>query len=182
MARLALQVLYKLLGSYEFVESDFVDQFYEVSKDQQLPMAKSPGYTLLEHLMNNSQLLRKVNMCSLLQTTNHNSLPEECKSNFPKNFRALCYLSLHIFSSQVLYVLDEARRRLSTPGQPYPDSLPHAALLCLKLVEAALAREERFFELLRTYNRRVLVSPLHELLLEINPRTGKPDYMVTVAE
>ena len=79
-------------------------------------------------------------------------------------------------------MLDEACRRLSVPGQSYPDSLAHAALLCLKLLEVALAREEQFFDLLRSYNRRVLVNPLHELLLEINPRTGKPDHMVTIAQ
>ena len=80
-------------------------------------------------------------------------------------------------------LLDEACQRLSDPSQRPSDSVALSALLSLKLLENALSREQEFLDLLRRYNTKsVLASPLHQLLLGINPRTGRADHMVTIAK
>ena len=60
VATLALDVLYKLLSSHEFTEDDFQDSTYQLPNREVAIVPKSPGYSLLVHLMNNSQVLRKV--------------------------------------------------------------------------------------------------------------------------
>lgn len=90
---------------------------------------------------------------------------------------------LSVFFSQLLSLLDEACRCLSDASLQSSDSLARGALLSLKLLENALAREQEFLDLLRRYStKNVIVSPLHQLLLGINPRTRKADYMVTIAK
>ena len=62
VATLALDVLYKLLSSHEFTEDDFQDSTYQLPNREVATVPKSPGHSLLVHLMNNSQVLRKVKL------------------------------------------------------------------------------------------------------------------------
>ena len=89
---------------------------------------------------------------------------------------------MHTYT-QLLSLLDEACRTLSDASQSFSDPVARAALLSLKILESTLEREQEFFELLRRYNtKNVIINPLHQLLLGINPRTGKADHMVTIAK
>ena len=98
------------------------------------------------------------------------------------------YAYIHIIlnlctHTQLLSLLDEACRTLSDASQSFSDPVARAALLSLKILESTLEREQEFFELLRRYNtKNVIINPLHQLLLGINPRTGKADHMVTIAK
>ena len=89
---------------------------------------------------------------------------------------------MHTYT-QLLSLLDEACRTLSDASQSFSDPVARAALLSLKILESTLEREQEFFELLRRYNtKNIIINPLHQLLLGINPRTGKADHMVTIAK
>ena len=67
VATLALDVLYKLLSSHEFTEEDFTDITYQIpNRDSEVAiLPKSPGHSLLIHLMNASHFLKKVSTPSL---------------------------------------------------------------------------------------------------------------------
>ena len=85
--------------------------------------------------------------------------------------------------TQLLSLLDEACRSLSDASQLFSDPVARAALLSLKILESTLEREQEFLELLRRYNtKNIIINPLHQLLLGINPRTGKADHMVTISK
>lgn len=60
VAGLSLAILHKLLTSHEISPDDFTDQSYELSGGGVVTVPKPPGHTLLIHMMNDSQLLRKV--------------------------------------------------------------------------------------------------------------------------
>ena len=94
------------------------------------------------------------------------------------------HIHIHIHThTQLLSLLDEACHYLSDASQPFSNPLAHAALLSLKMLENTLEREQEFLELLRRYNtKNIIVNPLHQLLLGINPRTGKADHMVTITK
>ena len=69
-------------------------------------------------------------------------------------------------------------------GETYDVSEPvaHAALLAMKMIDAALQKEEEFLATLRqSPAHSVMVTPISELLLSINPRSRKTDYLVSVA-
>jgi len=68
---------------------------------------------------------------------------------------------------------------LSLIGQTH---LEKSALLCLQLVEDSLEREEQFVAMVRETGASLLLTPVDRLLLSINPRTGKADYVVTIAK
>ena len=81
VATLVLDILYKLLSSHEFAEEDFTDITYHIpNRDSEVAiLPKSPGHSLLLHLMNTSQFLRKVSSPYLFVKT------------FPLTF---CFLTL----------------------------------------------------------------------------------------
>ena len=81
-------------------------------------------------------------------------------------------------------MLDEALLVLSghTPTPP-PEGVSHAALLSLQLLGATLEREEEFMDHVRRgkLGGQVAVHPLYQLLLGVNPRSGKADHMINIA-
>ncbi|CAH1799487.1 unnamed protein product [Owenia fusiformis] len=83
----------------------------------------------------------------------------------------------------VLYILDEAAKLLDSytdfSGKNF---LEETSLLCLKLVEVTLEKQEQFFDILRESGSSLIISPLDKLLLGINPRSGKADHLVNVAK
>ncbi len=60
VASLALEILHKLLLSYEVSPEDFVSQYYDTPEMGGAMVPKQPGHTLLLHMLNDSKLLRKV--------------------------------------------------------------------------------------------------------------------------
>ncbi len=60
VASLALEILHKLLLSYEVSPEDFVNQYYDTPEMGGAMVPKQPGHTLLLHMLNDSKLLRKV--------------------------------------------------------------------------------------------------------------------------
>ena len=65
VAGLSLAILHKLLTSHEISPGDFTDQSYELPGGGVGTVPKPPGHTLLIHMMNDSQLLRKVRLVPL---------------------------------------------------------------------------------------------------------------------
>ncbi|KAI0239378.1 hypothetical protein LSAT2_009902, partial [Lamellibrachia satsuma] len=83
----------------------------------------------------------------------------------------------------ILYVIDEATRLLdryaSFPGKK---PLERAALLCIKLVETTLEKQEGFLNALRASGTATMVSQMDKLLLAINPRSNKPSHLVNITK
>lgn len=57
-----------------------------------------------------------------------------------------------------------------------------AALLCLRMIEVALEKQEQFVDMFRSVPQQsaVLVSPLEDLLLSVNPQSSAPDYLLKI--
>lgn len=60
--------------------------------------------------------------------------------------------------------------------------LERAALLCLRMIEIALEKQEQFVEMFRSVPQQsaVLVSPLEDLLLSVNPQSSNSDYLLKI--
>ena len=60
--------------------------------------------------------------------------------------------------------------------------LEKAALLCLRMIETALEKQEQFANTLRSVTQQsaIMVSRLEDLLLSINPRTSAADYLLKI--
>lgn len=69
------------------------------------------------------------------------------------------------------------------PSPAGKNELERTALLCLRMVEVALEKQQQFMDMLRTIPQRtsVLASPLEQLLLSINPQTHAADYLLKIA-
>ena len=61
-------------------------------------------------------------------------------------------------------------------------NLEKAALLCLQMIEDTLVKEDYFVAMVRESGSPILATPMDRLLLGINPKTGKADYIVTIAK
>ena len=55
-----LEILFKLLESYEPRSEEFVDQFVEVQGGERILMPKPPGFSLMVHMLNDTPMLRMV--------------------------------------------------------------------------------------------------------------------------
>ncbi|XP_002740701.1 nuclear pore complex protein Nup205 [Saccoglossus kowalevskii] len=83
----------------------------------------------------------------------------------------------------ILFVVHEATRLLDQYTEfPGKSSLQKATLLCLKMIEITLEKQEIFMDLLREFNSSILVASMDKLLMGINTRTGKADHLVNIAK
>ena len=84
---------------------------------------------------------------------------------------------------QILTVLHKALQELRAQDHTPPSpALVSTALLCLKLLGAALEREAEFHDLLRRSSLpQKDVTPLYRLLAEVNPCSNKPDHVINIA-
>lgn len=57
---MVLEVLYKILADYEVSASDFLDQPSEVRGETGIVTNKRPGFILMEHMLNDSNMLKMV--------------------------------------------------------------------------------------------------------------------------
>lgn len=60
-------------------------------------------------------------------------------------------------------------------------SLEEIAGYCMAILEQVLEKQPVFLELSKHHMSSMIVSPLDELLLSVNPRTGRPDYLCMIA-
>ena len=60
--------------------------------------------------------------------------------------------------------------------------MERAVLLCLRMVEVALEKQQHFMDMLRSVPQEsaLMVSPLEDLLLSVNPQSNTPDYLLKV--
>ncbi len=84
---------------------------------------------------------------------------------------------------QILSIIDETSRLLDQ-YRPIPGKLHmlKCAQNCLLLLELALEKQDVFIDLIRGQGSGVMVTPMDDLLMAINPRTGKADHLVNVAK
>jgi len=83
----------------------------------------------------------------------------------------------------VLFVLDEARVMLDTfTSFPGKANLESAATAALKLLQTSLRLSESFISAGRQAGASTVLTTLPQLLLGLNPRTGRPDHMLNIAK
>ena len=72
--------------------------------------------------------------------------------------------------------------KLLSPHVDGREELEKGALLCLRMVETALEKQEQFMNIFRSVPQQsaVMVSPLEELLLSINPQSSTADYLLKI--
>lgn len=55
-------------------------------------------------------------------------------------------------------------------------------LSCLVVLNKGLEIQPKFMNLLSASNSDTILTPLHQLLIGINPRTGNPDHLLNIAK
>lgn len=88
-----------------------------------------------------------------------------------------------ILFAQVMRILDEAVTLCETYGSFSGRlCLEQAALLCLQMLVAAAEKQEDFEVLIRQMTSSIMITSMDKLLLSVNPKTRRPDYLVTIAK
>jgi nuclear pore complex protein Nup205 len=97
----------------------------------------------------------------------------------------VCCFIVIIFAAcyQVMRILEEGIGHFDTytafPGRP---GLEQATLLCLRMVVSAAEKQEAMETYIRNTASSLMITSMERLLLSINPKTRRPDYLVTVAK
>jgi hypothetical protein len=60
--------------------------------------------------------------------------------------------------------------------------LEQASLYCLKIIEAALQKQEAFMTAMRQTSAAVIGARIDKLLLSVNQRSGRTDHLVNIAK
>lgn len=93
-------------------------------------------------------------------------------------------LQLHVKSDMlrlILLIVEEARERLDDFNQfNGKELLEDCALYALLMLECALSKQNAFFEAHATSNSSILLLGLNRMLLDLNPRTRCPDYVLNI--
>lgn len=80
-------------------------------------------------------------------------------------------------------VLDDAIAQFETyinfPGH---SGLERSTLLCLQMIAAAADKQEAVEIKIRQTPTPIMVTSIDRLLLSINPRSRRPDYLITIAK
>ncbi len=83
---------------------------------------------------------------------------------------------------QILYIIDEStkmfEKHVAFPGK---EELETASLFCLKILDLVFTKQDDFLAMLRESRTSFIVSPMENLLLGINPRSGRPDHILNIA-
>ncbi|KAH8396312.1 hypothetical protein KR222_008106, partial [Zaprionus bogoriensis] len=81
----------------------------------------------------------------------------------------------------LLRIVEEARERLDDYNQFHgKELLEECSLYALLLLEVALAKQNAFFEAHATANCSILLAGLNRMLLDLNPRSRCPDYVLNI--
>lgn len=105
-------------------------------------------------------------------------------SNPPPGFHIMIQMNTKSeFLRILLYILDESCQILDA-YHPFPGKthLENTVLSCLNLINRTLDLQASFFALLSSTGSSLLLTHASKLLLDINPRTGKPDHMLNIAK
>ena len=98
------------------------------------------------------------------------------------------YIMIHLLQSSemlrmIMFILDEGCNHIDTylkfPGKA---DLEQSCLLSLQILDGALTKQGAFLEAARTANTSTLLTPLDQLLLGVNPRSGRADHMLNVTK
>ena len=102
----------------------------------------------------------------------------------PPGFCILSHLhQTSLLLRTVLFVLDEARLMLDTfTNFPGKTSLEAAASAGLKLLQTSLRLSDSFISAGGKAGASTVLTSLPQLLLGLNPRTGRPDHMFNIAK
>lgn len=91
-------------------------------------------------------------------------------------------LNLHTKSDTlrlILQIIDDARMELDDLKKfKGKDALEECALLCLKIIKLGLRNQDIFFDAHSISNSAILLSGLNKIMLDINPRSRKPDHVL----
>ncbi|ALC49201.1 CG11943 [Drosophila busckii] len=83
----------------------------------------------------------------------------------------------------ILRIIEEARERLDDYNQFHGKALlEECALYALLLLEVALAKQNAFFEAHSSGNCSIMLTGLNRMLLDLNPRTHSPDYVINITK
>ncbi|XP_017055499.1 nuclear pore complex protein Nup205 [Drosophila ficusphila] len=83
----------------------------------------------------------------------------------------------------LLRIVEEARERLDDYNRFHgKELLEECSLYALLLLEAALAKQNVFFETHSAANCPIMLSGLNRMLLDLNPRTRKPDHVLNIVK
>ena len=98
------------------------------------------------------------------------------------------YIMIHLLQSSemlrmIMFILDEGCSHIDTylkfPGKA---SLEEACLLSLQILDSALSKQASFMEAARAANTSTLLTSLDQLLLGVNPRSGRADHMLNITK
>ncbi|ESP04618.1 hypothetical protein LOTGIDRAFT_237278 [Lottia gigantea] len=83
----------------------------------------------------------------------------------------------------ILRLLDDGIMQFETyTNFPGKEDLEKACLLCLRMIEISLDKEEKFERMIRDSGTSVMIATMDKLLLSINPRSRKADHLVNIAK
>ncbi|XP_026837913.1 nuclear pore complex protein Nup205 [Drosophila erecta] len=83
----------------------------------------------------------------------------------------------------LLRIVEEVRERLDDYNRFHgKELLEECSLYALLLLEAALAKQNAFFEAHSAANCPIMLSGLNRMLLDLNPRTRKPDHVLNIVK
>ncbi|XP_020811947.1 nuclear pore complex protein Nup205 [Drosophila serrata] len=83
----------------------------------------------------------------------------------------------------LLMIVEEARERLDEYNRfRGKELLEECSLYALLLLEAALAKQNEFFEAHSAANCPIQLSGLNRMLLDLNPRSRKPDHVLNIVK
>lgn len=87
------------------------------------------------------------------------------------------------FLAQIMYFVDEGCRMLDLHKESAGKRAFETLILsCLELLNKALEIQPKFMNLLSLSNSDRILTPLHQLLIGINARTGNPDHLLNIAK
>lgn len=83
----------------------------------------------------------------------------------------------------ILHIIDEACNHLDMYA-PFPGKakMEECSLHCLSIIEKCLSTQDLYFNAKSLANCATLLSGLNKLLLDVNPRSGKPDHILNTTK
>ncbi|XP_017097003.2 nuclear pore complex protein Nup205 [Drosophila bipectinata] len=83
----------------------------------------------------------------------------------------------------LLRIIEEARERLDDYNRFHgKEMLEECSLYALLLLEAGLSKQNAFFEAHSAGNSPILLSGLNRMLLDLNPRSRRPDHVLNIVK
>lgn len=157
------------MKEYSPQPEDFIERTVEMQGINFGKAAKPSGFQLMTFFLNDTPMLRMTlsvidDIAQQLQGFIHNEGIVKARVTL-----LLCYQFVMFCLHYSSFTLIELRIVLEDICE-----------CCLSLLECILEKQSMFIELARAHLSSLILSPLDELLLSVNPRTGKPDYLFLI--